>query len=38
MAALFWHSGEDEEWHSQRAEHEKDETGALTDLALLKNI
>lgn len=38
MMALFWLSGEDEEWHSQWVVHEKDETGGLTDLALLKRV
>lgn len=37
MTALFWRSGEDEESYGQRVIHE-DETGGLTDLALLKRV
>lgn len=38
MTALFWLSEEDEESHGQRVVREKDETGSLTDLALLKCV
>lgn len=38
MTALFWLSEEDEESHGQRVVREKDETGGLTDLALLKCV